>query len=128
MQMYITECVGVEFVGIAVIIWGVLNTLGGFIAGLLMRYMASYVTVLVAIGLGQVGSFVFLIVWARQPSFVVIVIISAVFGLCYGVNTTTALSECAHIGVNELLPGAGTKLKECALSLCTRHVFNGKIP
>ena len=93
MQMYITECVGVEFVGIAVIIWGVLNTLGGFSAGLLMRCMASYVIVLMAIGLGQIGSFVFLIVWVRQPSFIVVVIISAIFGLCYGVNTTTALSK-----------------------------------
>ena len=91
--MYITECVGVEFVGIAVIIWGVLNTLGGFSAGLLMRCMASYVIVLMAIGLGQIGSFVFLIVWVRQPSFIVVVIISAIFGLCYGVNTTTALSK-----------------------------------
>lgn len=127
MQMYITECVGIEFVGIAVIIWGVLNTLGGFVAGLLMRYMASYVTVLVAIGLGQVGSFVFLIVWARQPSFVVIVIISAVFGLCYGVNTTTALSECTHIGVNALLPGAGTKLEGVCIVTLHRRVFNRKI-
>ena len=93
MQMYITECVGVEFVGIAVIIWGVLNTLGGFSAGLLMRCMASYVIVLMAIGLEQIGSFVFLIVWVRQPSFIVVVIISAIFGLCYGVNTTTALSK-----------------------------------
>ena len=91
-QMYITECVGIEFVGIAVIIWGVSNTLGGFGAGLLMRCMASYVIVLVSIGLGQIGSFVFLIVWERQPSLAVVVTISAIFGLCYGVNTTTALS------------------------------------
>ena len=62
--------------GIAVIIWGVLNTLGGFSVGLLMRCMASYVIVLMAIGLEQIGSFVFLIVWVRQPSFIVVVIIS----------------------------------------------------
>ena len=96
MQMYITECVGVEFVGIAVIIWGVSNTLGGFSAGLLMRCMASYVAVLLVIGLGQIGSFVFLVVWGRQPNFTVIVTTSAIFGLCYGVNTTTALSEWAR--------------------------------
>ena len=92
-QMYITECVGIEFVGISVIVWGAFATLGSFGSGWLMRFTTSYAMVLVCIGMLEIGSFVFLIVWERQPSFEVICILSAIFGLCYGVNATVALGE-----------------------------------
>ena len=92
-QMYITECVGIEFVGISVIVWGALATLGSFGSGWLMRFTTSYVIVWVCIGMLQVGSFVFLIVWERQPSYAIIYTLSAIFGLCYGLNATVALGE-----------------------------------
>ena len=60
-----------------------------------MRYMASYVIVALTIGLAQTGSIVFLIAWMRQPSFTVITILSAIFGLSYGVSSATALGKLA---------------------------------
>ena len=94
--MYITECVGVEFVGVSVMLWGAFATLGSFGSGWLMRYTTSYLMVLVCIGGLEIGSLVFLISWERQPSLPVIVVIATVFGLCYGINATVALGECLH--------------------------------
>ena len=96
-QRYVTECVGVEFVGVCIITMGAFATLGGFGSGWLMRFTTSYVMVLVCIGGLEVGSLLFLIVWERQPSFAVIVVVSAIFGLCYGLNATVALGECQSL-------------------------------
>ena len=97
LQMYITECVGVGFVGVFVIVWGLFSGMGSFSTGWLMRYTASYVVVALTIGLGQMGAIVFLIAWVRQPSFAAIIIVSAVCGLCYGVNSATALGKLIYI-------------------------------
>ena len=94
--MYVTECVGVEFVGIFVIVMGVATALGSFGSGWLMRYTTSYMMVLVCVGGLEVGSLIFLIVWERQPSLEVIIAIPAIIGLCYGLNATVALGECRH--------------------------------
>jgi len=72
---------------------GLFAILGGFGSGWLMRFTTSYVMVLVCIGGLEIGSFAFLIAWERQPSISVIVIISAIFGLCYGLNAAVALGE-----------------------------------
>ena len=93
MQSYITECVGVEFVGVSVIIWGLSTSLGGFISGLLMRCMTSYIIVMVVVGLGHIGSVVFLLVWTRQPSLEVICIMACIYGLCHGVIFTAAFGK-----------------------------------
>ena len=88
-----TECVGVEMVGLCILVMGAFATVGGFGSGWLMRFTTSYVMVWVCIGGLEVGSFIFLIVWERQPSIPVIVIISSIFGLCYGLNATVTLGE-----------------------------------
>ena len=80
-----------------IITMGLFATLGGFGSGWLMRFIPSYVMVLVCIGGLEIGSFVFLIVWERQPSISVIVIISAIFGICYGLNAAVALGECQSL-------------------------------
>ena len=49
--------------------------------------------VLVCIGGLEVGSLIFLIAWERQPSFEVIIIVAAIFGLCYGLNATVGLGK-----------------------------------
>lgn len=77
-----------------IITMGLFATLGGFGSGWLLRFTTSYVMVLVCIGGLEVGSLVFLIAWERQPSISVIVVISAIFGICYGLNATIALGEC----------------------------------
>ena len=90
----------------AVAVRGISATLGSFGSGWLMRYTTSYMMVLVCIGGLEVGSLVFLIVWERQPSFAAIVILSAIFGLCFGLNATVALGKpssipCTCISVTE---------------------------
>ena len=94
--MYVTECVGVEFVGVLVTVQGLASALGSFGSGWLIRYTTSYMMVLVCIGGLEMGSLIFLIVWERQPSFGVIIAIPAIIGLCYGLNATVALGECRH--------------------------------
>ena len=89
--MYITEGIGVEYVGVSVILWGFFCCLGSFSGGWLLRFMANYVLVAITIGLGQIGAIVFIIMWVHQPSFVVVTILSAIFGMCYGLTSTTAL-------------------------------------
>ena len=68
-------------------------TLGSFGSGWLLRITTSYVMVLVCIGGLEVGSLIFLIAWERQPSFEVIIIVAAIFGLCYGLNATVGLGK-----------------------------------
>ena len=82
-----------QYVGVALAVKGISMTLGSFGSGWLMRYTTSYMMVLVCIGGLEVGSLIFLIVWERQPSFAVILIIPAIFGLCYGLNATAALGK-----------------------------------
>ena len=94
-QTYVTDCVGVGIVGASVIVWGTFATLSSFGSGWLMRFTTSYVMVLVCIGGLGAGSVIFLIVWERQPSFVVIFTMASIFGLCCGLNATVALGECA---------------------------------
>ena len=94
--MYISECVGVAFVGVSVIIWGLSSCLGSFLSGWLIHYTTSSVSVTTVIGLGHVGSAVFLLVWVRQPSLVVICTMAAVYGLCHGVIFQTALGKCTY--------------------------------
>lgn len=107
MQSYITECVGVEFVGVSVIIWGLSTSLGGFISGLLMRCMTSYIIVMVVVGLGHIGSVVFLLVWTRQPSLEVICIMACIYGLCHGVIFTAAFGKlCLYLLVAMVLASA----------------------
>ena len=77
----------------AVFVRGVFLTLGSFGSSWLKRWTTSYVMVLVCIGGLEVGSLVFLIAWERQPSFGVIVIAAAIFGLCYGLNGTVGLGK-----------------------------------
>ena len=77
----------------AVVVRGVFLTLGSFGSGWLMRWTTSYVMILVCIGGLEVGSLVFLIAWERQPSFEVIVIVPAIFGLCFGLNATVGLGK-----------------------------------
>ena len=88
----------------AVAVRGVFITLGGFGSGWLLRITTSYVMVLVCIGGLEVGSLIFLIAWERQPSFEVIVIVTAIFGLCYGLNATVGLgkqfTECHSCSVH----------------------------
>ena len=91
--MYITECVGVEFVGVSVIIWGMSTCLGSFVSGWLIRYTTSYIIVTAVLVVGHIGSTVFLLVWVRQPSLEVIGIMAAIFGLCHGVIFAAALGE-----------------------------------
>ena len=99
--MYITECVGVGFVGVSVIVWGLFSGMGSFSGGWLMRYTTSYVIVVLTIGLGQMGAIVFLIAWVRQPSFTAIATVSAVYGLCYGVSSATTLGKLIGIGTRK---------------------------
>ena len=49
--------------------------------------------VLVCIGGLEVGFLIFLIVWERQPSFEAIIIVAAIFRLCYGLNATVGLGK-----------------------------------
>ena len=93
LQMYISECIGVEFVGISVILWGTFAGLGSFSVGWLVRYVAAYVMVVFTIGLGQMGAIVFLITWVRQPSLTAVTIMSAISGVCYGVGSASSLGK-----------------------------------
>ena len=68
-------------------------TLGSFGSGWLLRVTTSYVMVLVCIGGLEVVSLIFLIAWERHPSFEVIIIVTAIFGLCYGLNATVGLGK-----------------------------------
>lgn len=108
----------------SVIIWGLSTSLGGFISGLLMRCMTSYIIVMVVVGLGHIGSVVFLLVWTRQPSLEVICIMACIYGLCHGVIFTAAFGKlCLYPLVAMVLASAQlifmcTGKSHCLCNLC----------
>ena len=92
LQVFISRCIGVQWVGFVIIAYGITSALNSLVTGRLVKHIPDYLFIYSAV-IANVGLMLFLILWERQPSFI------AVFGfaLCWGVT----------VGVwNTLIPGA----------------------
>ncbi|XP_065916825.1 protein unc-93 homolog A-like isoform X2 [Dysidea avara] len=87
--VYITECVGVKWVGFSLMTYGVSSTIGSYSTGKLLSYIPRYVIIVLNLLL-MLGLLVFLLLWDREPSYVVVFLVPILWGICDAVwNTTT---------------------------------------
>ena len=92
MQWYITDCVGVGFVGLSQIVWGVGSSLSSIVAGeMITKIPRSFV---VAFGLVEdFGFLVFLLIWEKAPSLPAVFLIVLFWGIGDGIWNTIPTSE-----------------------------------
>ena len=91
-QVYVSDCIGVHWVGFSIAVYGIGSTLMAFTVGRLVKCFPQYCVVypLVAINLGIV---IFLLLWDRQPSYFASLLIIFGLGLCEGTWDSTASCE-----------------------------------
>ena len=77
------ECVGVEFMGYAVMVFGIGNSLGSFISGKVLSKGAKTPLILATLAL-HLAIMIFLIVWERKPVLFVLLFVVFLLGLCDG--------------------------------------------
>ena len=95
-QVNITECVGVKWVGFSLMSYGVSSTIGSFATGKLLSYIPRYVMMVLNLLL-MLALLIFLLVWNREPSYVVVFLVPILWGICDAVwNTITTSKHCRN--------------------------------
>lgn len=92
LQTYITECVGVDFVGYTMMVYGLGNSLGSFISGKILSLGCKALLVLVTLVL-HLAIMIFLIFWEREPVLFVLLIVVFLWGICDGSWLTVCNSK-----------------------------------
>ena len=93
LQTYVAECVGVHVVGYAIMMYGIGNSLGGFISGKILSLGIKTLLVLATLAL-HLATMIFLIFWEREPILPVILFVPLLWGLCDGSWITICSSKC----------------------------------
>ena len=89
--MFITDCIGIEYIGLATIVWGLCNGVGAIGGGWLSACVPSSVLFL-AVAVGEGACLLFLVIWERTPSLTVVLIAAVLFGLAYGIELCISTS------------------------------------
>ena len=91
-QVYVSDCIGVHWIGFTQMAFGLGAALTAFTAGRLVKYIPQYfiVYIFIAINLGIV---IFLILWDREPSYVASFLILFGWGTCEGIWNSIPPSE-----------------------------------
>ena len=97
LQHFISECVGVGLVGLAVVPWGLGMAFSSLVFGRISIYTPCTVLCAVSITAIQGGVLVFLLSWERQPSYVLVFLASMGWGITDGMWLTFATGELQHL-------------------------------
>ena len=92
MQVYIAECVGVHIVGYVFIVYGATGAAAGIGVGKMLGYVSLTTLSLLNLCL-NVGLVSFLLIWEREPNYLVIFTIAILWGICDGSWTTLTSSK-----------------------------------
>lgn len=92
LQIYITECVGVQWVGFSLMCFGVSSAVGSLFTGRILSHVPRFVIMLLNLLL-MLGLMVFLLIWDREPSFAVVFVIPILWGFCDSIWNTITTSE-----------------------------------
>lgn len=93
--MYISDCIGVSFVGIASMIFGTASASTAFLSGRLVKYVPQWILVYVNTFLNAVA-LLFLAFWEPTPSYYILFGCVAVFGSIEGCWYSTTPSKCYY--------------------------------
>ena len=92
LQVYVTECIGVDFVGYIIISYAVSSSLGGFIVGKLLG-LVNYNIVAIGNLIIHTAVMLFLIIWERESNYAIIFIVPFIWGFCFGAWLTITISK-----------------------------------
>lgn len=87
-----SECVGVHIVGYAIMMYGLGSALGSFITGKLLALEMKVLLVLGALAL-HLAIMLFLVIWKREPILLLLLFVSALWGICDGTWVTSCSSK-----------------------------------
>ena len=92
-QIYITECVGIKWVGFSLMCFGVSSGIGSLFIGKILSYVPRFAIMLLNLLL-MLSLMIFLLVWDREPSYAVVFIVPILWGICDSIWNTVTTSEC----------------------------------
>ena len=90
--MYVSDCIGVRWVGLVLMTYGVSSGLGGLVSGRLVKCLPQYL-ITYAASLTSLGIFLFHLFWARAPLYYVQFIVASLIGICEGSLSAVTASE-----------------------------------
>ena len=98
MQNFVSECIGIGYVGITVIVWSIFSFTNNIVLGQITPFISRTAPALL-VSLIYITMCLFLVFWKRQPSFVVVFIATASFGVADSFWMLAPLSEynLAHL-------------------------------
>ena len=91
-QVYITECVGVKWVGFSSMCFGVSSAAGSLFIGKILSHIPRFVVMLLN-WLLMLSLMVFLLVWDREPNLAVVFVIPILWGFCDSIWNTVTTSK-----------------------------------
>ena len=92
LQVYVSECIDVEWVGYIIMAYAVSSSLGGFATGKLLGLVNYNIAALGNLAI-HIAVMLFLIIWEREPNYAVIFTVPSIWGLCFGAWLTITISE-----------------------------------
>lgn len=92
LQHFVTECLGIGVVGLVLIVWGFFASASSGVVGKLATKVPR-IFVMLAGFVGDAAVILFLIFWERVPSYIIVFVVSVVFGVADGVWNTIPTSE-----------------------------------
>ena len=96
MQVYFSDCIGVHWIGVAMAIFGSGSGLTALIAGRLVKYIPQYF-IIYTVSTINMGVLIFLLLWNREPSYVVPFLVLFGWGIWEGVWLSTSAGETSII-------------------------------
>ena len=92
LQYFVSECLGVGLVGPVVMAWAISSTVSSFITGRTSAYTSRTVVAVISSST-QVGLMVFMLLWEREPSYIMVFTVTIMWGYIDGNWQTLPSSE-----------------------------------
>ena len=91
-QVFISDCIGVHWIGFCQISFGIGSAVSAFLNGFLARFIPQYILVYIG-ALVNIGTVIFLLVWERQPNYYIVFIVLLLWGYCEGLWSSVPPSK-----------------------------------
>ena len=93
LQVLISDCIGVHWVGFCLTMFGVGSALSAFIGGRLVKCIPQYVVIYFISALNA-ALLLFLLIWPKHPTYYVPFLILLGLGACEGTWNSMGASKC----------------------------------
>ena len=95
-QVYVSDCIGVHWIGVALAIYGLGSGLTALTAGRAVKYIPQYFIVYTFLSINM-GIVIFMLLLEREPSYILSFLILFGLGICEGVWISTPSGEISFV-------------------------------